>query len=165
MTESVSEELQQGLIVTPEGYQKLRDELERLKTVERKEVANRIREAKQFGELIDNAEYEEAKSEQAYVEGRILELQRLLQNAVVVARSEGPANQVRLGSLVTLKDKSGKKIEYTIVGPIEADPANRRISYQSPVGQALVGRSKGEKVTAAAPGGTVSYTIADVKNP
>jgi transcription elongation factor GreA len=164
MTESVSEELQQGLIVTPEGYQKLRDELERLKTVERKEVANRIREAKQFGELIDNAEYEEAKSEQAYVEGRILELQRLLQNAVVVARSEGPANQVRLGSLVTLKDKSGKKIEYTIVGPVEADPANRRISYQSPVGQALVGRSKGEKVTVATPGGTVSYAIADVKN-
>jgi len=164
MTESVSEELQQGLIVTPEGYQKLRDELEHLKSVQRKQVANRIREAKQFGELIDNAEYEEAKSEQAFVEGRILELQRLLQNATVVARSEGPADQVRLGSLVKLKDKSNKRIEYTIVGPTEADPANRRISYQSPVGQALVGHSKGEKVTVTTPGGTATYTIVDVKN-
>ena len=165
MTESVEqEEVQPGLIVTPEGYQKLRDELEHLKSVQRKEVANRIREAKQFGELIDNSEYEEAKSEQAYVEGRILELQRLLQNAIVLERSEGPADQVRLGSLVKLKDKSGKKIEYTIVGPVEADPVNHRISYQSPVGQALFGHSKGEKVTVTTPNGTVSYTIADVKN-
>jgi len=164
MTESVSEELQQGLIVTPEGYKKLRDELEHLKSVQRKEVANRIREAKQFGELMDNSEYEEAKSEQAYVEGRILELQRLLQNATVVARSEGPPDQVRLGSRVKLKDKSGKKMEYTIVGPIEADPANHRISYQSPVGQALLGHGKNQKVTVAAPSGIVSYTIVDVKN-
>jgi transcription elongation factor GreA len=164
MAEGVSEEVPQGLMVTPEGYQKLRDELERLKTVQRKEVANRIREAKQFGELIDNSEYEEAKSEQAYVEGRILELQRLLQNAIVVGRSEGPADQVRLGSSVKLKDKAGKKLEYMIVGPVEADPGNHRISYQSPVGQALVGRSKGDKVTVATPGGTVSYTIVEVKN-
>jgi transcription elongation factor GreA len=164
MAESVSEETPQGLLVTPEGYQKLRDELERLKTVQRKEVANRIREAKQFGELIDNSEYEEAKSEQAYVEGRILELQRLLQNAIVIGPTEGPSDQVRVGSLVKLKDKAGKKIEYTIVGPVEADPGNHRISYQSPVGQALVGRSKGEKVTVTTPGGTVSYTIVEVKN-
>ncbi|UCH35637.1 MAG: transcription elongation factor GreA [Armatimonadota bacterium] len=164
MADSVSEELHQGLIVTPEGYQKLRDELEHLKTVQRKEVANRIREAPRSGELTDNSEYEEAKSEQAYVEGRILELQRLLQNAVVVARSEGPPNQVRLGSVVKLKDKAGKRIEYKIVGPVEADPANQRISYQSPVGQALVGHGKGDKVTVATPSGKASYTIMDVKN-
>ena len=164
MADGVGEEVLQGLMVTPQGYQKLRDELERLKTVQRKEVANRIREAKQFGELIDNSEYEEAKSEQAYVEGRILELQRLLQNAIVVGPSEGPADQVRLGSLVKLKDKSGKKLEYMIVGPVEADPGNHRISYQSPVGQALVGRAKGDKVTVTTPRGTVSYTIVDIKS-
>jgi len=164
MAKSASEELQQGLVVTPEGYQKLLDDLEQLKTVQRKQVANRIREAKQFGELMDNSEYEEAKSEQAYVEGRILELQRLLQNAVAVERSEGPADEVRLGSLVKLKDKAGKKLEYTIVGPVEADPANNRISYESPVGRALVGRAKGDKVKVTAPSGTVAYTIVDVKN-
>jgi len=164
MTESISEEMQPGLIVTPEGYQKLRDELEHLKTVQRKEVANRIREAKQFGDLEGNAEFDEAKAEQAAVEGRILELQRMLQNATVVARSEGPPNQVRLGSVVKVKDKAGKKLEYTIVGPVEADPANHRISYQSPVGQALMGRSKGDKVAVAAPAGVATFTIVDVRN-
>jgi len=161
---NTSEELQPSLVVTPEGYKKLLAELEQLKTVQRKQVANRIREAKQFGDLEGNAEYEEAKSEQAFVEGRILELQRLLQNASVAAQSEGPADEVRLGSVVRLKDKAGKKIEYRIVGPVEADPGNHRISYQSPVGQALVGHAKGDKVTVATPGGTVSYTIVDVKN-
>jgi transcription elongation factor GreA len=164
MTESISEEVQPGLIVTPEGHQKLRDELEHLKTVQRKEVANRIREAKQFGDLEGNAEFDEAKAEQAVVEGRILELQRMLQNATVVARSEGPADQVRLGSVVKLKDKAGKKVQYTIVGPVEADPSNYRISYQSPVGQALMGRSKGDKVAVATPAGVATYTIVDVKN-
>ena len=164
MGNSASENLQLSLVVTPEGYNKLLAELEQLKTVQRKHVANRIREAKQFGDLEGNAEYEEAKSEQAYVEGRILELQRLLQNASVADPREGPADEVRLGSLVKLKDKAGKKIEYQIVGPVEADPGNHRISYQSPVGQALVGRAKGHKVTVTTPAGTVSYTIVSIKN-
>ena len=164
MTNITNEELQQSLVVTPEGYQKLRDELEHLKTVERKQVANRMREAKQFGELMDNSEYEEAKAEQAQVEGRILELQRLLQNTVVAQSGAGPASEVRVGSLVKLKDRAGKKLEYKIVGPVEADPGNHRISYQSPVGEALFGRSKGDKVTVATPAGIVSYTIVDVKN-
>jgi transcription elongation factor GreA len=164
MDQSTYDEMQQSLAVTPEGYTKLLDELEHLKTVERKQVANRIREAKQFGDLEGNAEFEEAKTEQAHVEGRILELQRLLQNASVVERSEGPADEVRLGSVVKLKDQAGKKIEYRIVGPVEADPGNHRISYQSPVGQALVGHSKGNKVKVTTPAGAASYTIVDVKN-
>ena len=165
MANTPNDDLQQSLVVTHEGYKRMIEELEHLKTVERKRVANRIREAKQFGDPEGNAEYEEAKSEQAHVEGRILELQRLLQNAVVAQESQGPADEVRVGSLVKLKDKAGKPIEYRIVGPVEADPGNHKISYQSPVGQALVGRSKGDSVTVATPAGTASYTIVAVKNP
>ncbi len=164
MGNSTQEALQQSLVVTPEGYQKMLQELEHLKTVQRKQVANRIREAKQFGDPEGNAEYEEAKSEQAAVEGRILELQRLLQNAVVAQEHQGPPDEVCVGSLVKLKDQGGRKLEYRIVGPVEADPGNHRISYQSPVGQALVGRKKGDKVAVATPAGAASYTIVDVKN-
>jgi transcription elongation factor GreA len=156
---------EEGIVMTREGYEDLIKELEHLKVVERKAVAERIRDSKQFGEFLENSEYEEAKAEQAVVEGRILELQRILQNAVVVEKPSGPAGAVAVGSLVTLRDtKSRKQVEYRIVSPVEADPANGRISYESPVGRAIMGRSVGDKVQVTAPSGTTSYVVAKVSN-
>jgi len=153
-----------GMMMTREGYEQVKAELDHLKGVHRKEVAERIRESKQFGEFLENSEYEEAKAEQAYVEGRILELQHILQNAVVV---DGPqkGDKIGLGSVVRLLDeRTGKEVEYRIVGPVEADPSNHRISYQSPVGQALMERGAGEQVEVQAPNGSNKYRVLSVTN-
>lgn len=157
--------MEQGIVMTREGHEDLVKELEHLKGVGRKAVAERIRDSKQFGEFLENSEYEEAKTEQAVVEGRILELQRILQNAKVVDKPSGQARKVGVGSLVTLRDpKSRKEVQYRIVSPVEADPANSRISYESPVGQAIMGGSVGDKVQVTAPDGTTTYVIAKVSN-
>jgi transcription elongation factor GreA len=157
--------MEAGIVMTREGYEALTKELERLKVVGRKAVAERIRDSKQFGEFLENSEYEEAKSEQAVVEGRILELQRILQNAVVVDKPSGQARTVGVGSLVTLRDiKSRKEVQYRIVSPVEADPTNGRISYESPVGRAIMGASVGDKVQVMAPNGTTGYVVAKVSN-
>lgn len=157
--------MEAGIVMTREGYEALIKELEHLKVVGRKNVAERIRDSKQFGEFLENSEYEEAKSEQAVVEGRILELQRILQNAVVVEQPSGRTRKIGVGSLVTLRDpKSRSEVQYRIVSPVEADPANGRISYESPVGKAIMDGSVGDKVQVTAPSGTSNYVIAKVSN-
>jgi transcription elongation factor GreA len=150
-------------ILTPEGLRKLEEELEFLKSVKRKEIAERIKQAKEFGDLMENSEYEDAKNEQAFTEGRILTLEGLLRNAKVIDNHDVRSDVVTIGSTVRLVDDAGEELTYTIVGSAEADPAHDRISNESPVGRALLGRRKGETVTVEVPAGTIRYTIKAIK--
>lgn len=151
------------IILTQEGLKKIEEELEHLRTVHRKAVAERIRESKQFGELTENSEYEEAKNEQAFVEGRILELKRILQNAHVIEADEVHTDEVGIGSKVTVRDLDTKdEWVYTIVGSVEADPGEDRISDESPVGQALMGHKVGDVVTVDVPAGAARYKIINI---
>ena len=161
---------QDEVVLTPEGARRLKEELEYLRTVKRKEVTQRIRESLDFGDAWENPEYEAAKAEQAFVEGRIAELEKLLRSARVLEgdRSRAPADRdrVQVGSRVRLVDlESGQPEEYVIVGSAEADPAQNRISNRSPVAQALLGRRVGELVVVEAPGGTIRYRIEAVFQP
>ncbi|MEW8958574.1 MAG: transcription elongation factor GreA, partial [Moorella sp. (in: firmicutes)] len=132
-------------LLTMNGLKKLEEELEYLKTVKRREVAERLKQAIEFGDLSENSEYEDAKNEQAFIEGRILTLEKKLRNARVIDASEMPDDVVSLGSRVALKDMdTGEELEYEIVGSMEADPAENRISNESPVGKALLGHHIGE---------------------
>ena len=150
--------------LTPEGLKKLEEELEYLKTVRRAEVAERLHNAMAEGEVEENPEYEDAKNEQAFVEGRILELEAILANAVVI-ENKGPANEVRLGSRVTIVDlETGNKEQYLIVGSAEADPQNGRISCESPVGRALLGHKVNDVVTVQAPQGVMKFKITHISN-
>src|SRR5205823_4722360 len=152
--------LDNQVVLTPKGYEKIERELERLRTVDRREVADRIRDSKQFGEFTENAEYEDAKIEQAFVEGRIQDLRRILQLAQVLDVKEIPTNQVGIGSIVKVKDLEADEVwEFTLVGSIETDPDNDRISDESPVGQALLGKKVGDEVTVAVPDGNIRYRI------
>ncbi len=147
-------------ILTPEGLRKLEEELEHLKTVKRKDVAERIKTSKEFGDLMENSEYEDAKNEQAFVEGRILQLEQMLRNAKVIDNHSVPPDQVAVGSTVRLKDlATGEEIAYTIVGSAEADPDQNKISNESPVGQALLGKRKGEAIEVVAPVGKIRYSV------
>ncbi|HKV70383.1 MAG TPA: transcription elongation factor GreA [Gemmatimonadales bacterium] len=150
-------------ILTPEGLRKLEDELEFLKTVKRKEVAERIKQSKEFGDLMENSEYEDAKNEQAFIEGRVLTLEGMLRNAKVIDNHEVRSDVVTVGSTVRLTDEGGEDLTYTIVGSPEADPLHDRISNESPVGRALLGRRRGDTVTVKAPAGTIRYTIKAIK--
>ncbi len=150
-------------ILTPEGLRKLEEELEFLKTVKRKEVAERIKQSKEFGDLMENSEYEDAKNEQAFIEGRILTLEGMLRNAKVINDHEVRSDVVTVGSTVRLADEAGEELTYTIVGSPEADPRRDRISNESPVGRALLGKRRGETVTVKAPAGTIRYTIRAIK--
>jgi len=150
--------------LTPEGLKKLEEELEYLKTVRRAEVAERLHNAMAEGEVEENPEYEDAKNEQAFVEGRILELEAILANAVVI-ENKGPANEVRLGSRVTIVDlETGDKEQYLIVGSAEADPLNGRISHESPVGRALLGHKVNDVVVVQAPQGQLKFKVAQISN-
>jgi transcription elongation factor GreA len=152
------------IALTPRGYDKIEKELERLRTVDRKEVADRIRDSKQFGEFSENAEYEDAKIEQAFVEGKIQDLRRILQIAVVLADEDIPTGEVGIGSIVTVNDIAAKEEwEFTLVGSVESDPDNDRISDESPVGQALFGRKAGDVVTVAVPDGKIKYKIVSIR--
>jgi len=149
----------QEIVLTAEGLKKVTTEIDELKSVARPRVADRIREAKQFGEIAENAEFEAAKAEQSLIEGRIETLQYILQNAVI---SEGPGKdgRVSVGSVVRLREvTSGDEIEYHIVGALEADPAENRISNQSPLGEALIGKMAGKTIKVQAPGGVHTYVI------
>lgn len=147
-------------ILTAEGLRRLEEELEHLKGTKRKEVAERIKQAKAFGDLSENAEYDDAKNEQAFVEGRILQIEQMLRNARVIDNDAAPSDAVAVGSTVRLKDvAAGSELTYTIVGSAEADPLKDRISNESPVGQALIGHKRGETVTVRVPAGTLKYTI------
>ncbi len=145
--------------LTVEGLAKLKAELQQLVTVDRPRVAARIHDAKLDGDISENAEYEDAKQEQSFLEGRIATLEAQLKNAEVIAQPNG--DKVGIGSTVVIKGSDGED-KFTIVGSAEASPREGRISNESPVGVALMGRRKGEKVTVQAPAGPVEYMIVSV---
>src|SRR3989344_1617807 len=152
-------------LVTKEGLRKLKEELDYLKTVRRQEVAQRLKEAISYGDLSENSEYEEAKNEQAFVEGRILELEVKVKNAKIISeKTEGHWKEVTIGSTITVENKTehGEPESYTIVGSTEADPLEHRISNESPIGRSLLGRKRGDVVTVATPSGTFKYEILKV---
>jgi transcription elongation factor GreA len=151
------------VILTASGLKKIEEELEHLRTVHRREVADRIRDSKQFGELSENSEYEDAKTEQAFVEGRILELKRILMNAHVVEDDEIHTDAVSIGSKVTVRDMQTKdEWSFTIVGSVEADPTEDRISNESPVGEALMDKKVGDSVEIEVPEGKAKYKIVKI---
>ena len=147
------------VFLTPEGKQKLETELNYLCSVRRKEVAQRIHEAKAEGDVTESAEYEDAKNEQAFVEGRILTLETLLKNVVLI-EGEGPTDKVGVGSWVTMVgDDQDESETYRIVDSVESDPARGFISRHSPIGQALLGHGAGEEVDVTTPGGVICLRI------
>jgi transcription elongation factor GreA len=141
------------VILTPEGLAQLKSELEMLSTVRRREVAARIKEAREFGDISENAEYDDAKNEQAMLEARIAQLEERLRSATVVDASDLDTEVVRVGSRVQVEEAGGKQTTYTIVGSAEAKPAEMKLSNESPVGKALVGRRAGEEVSFTTPRG------------
>jgi len=141
------------VILTPEGLEKLQSELDYLSTEKRKEVAERIKEAREFGDIAENSEYDDAKNEQAMLEARIAALEDKLRSATVVDAAGLTTDVVRVGSIVHVKDEAGKANKYTIVGSAEAKPAESKLSNESPVGKALVGRKRGDEVTITTPRG------------
>ncbi len=149
--------------MTSEGLKKLQDELEHLKTVERKEVAEKIKVALSFGDLSENSEYDEAKNDQALLEGRIASIEAQLKNVRVLDESELNSENVHVGSKVRIADDNGKEYHYTISGATEADPFSGKISDESPVGKAIMGLRVGEKGEATLPNGTiVNYTVLEI---
>ena len=150
--------------LTKDGYQKLADELEFLRSTKRLEVANRLHEAMEGGELIENAEYEAAKNEQAFVEGRIQELEMILASARVIDEkvTKGKGDLVQVGSTVTIKEDGTSAEKYTIVGAAEANPRNGKISNESPIGKAILNHRAGEEVNVEAPGGMFKVKIVKV---
>jgi len=154
----------QEILLTANGLKKIECELEQLRTVHRKRVADRIRDAKQFGEFSENSEYEDAKTEQAFVEGRIEELKKILAYARVIEDHEISTSQVSVGTIVKVRDlETGDEWEYTIVGPVEADPAEDKISNESPVGQALMDKKVGDIVEVEIPAGLARYEIIGIR--
>jgi transcription elongation factor GreA len=146
--------MQKDVILTPEGLENLKKEIEYLSVEKRKEVAERIKEARDFGDISENSEYDDAKNEQAMLEGRIATLEDKLRSASVIDSSELDNDIVRVGSLVHVKDdSSGKSMKYTIVGSTESNPAENRLSNESPVGKALVGKKRDDDVSVQLPNG------------
>src|SRR3954453_21022813 len=146
--------MQKDVILTPEGLQKLKDELQHLQTEKRREVAERIKEAREFGDISENSEYDDAKNEKAMLEQRIAQLEERLRSATVIDAKDLDTDVVRVGSQVNVQDgDSGKKSTFTIVGVTEAQPPER-LSNESPVGKALIGHKKGETVEVSLPNGT-----------
>jgi transcription elongation factor GreA len=141
------------VILTQEGLASLKTELEHLSTVRRREVAARIKEAREFGDISENAEYDDAKNEQAMLEARIAQLEEKLRSATVIDASDLDTDVVRVGTKVHVTDADGNKLIYTIVGSAEAKPAEMKLSNESPVGKALVGHKKGDEVVFATPRG------------
>lgn len=151
------------VILTKEGLAKLENELDQLKTVVRQEIAEKIKIARGFGDLSENAEYDEAKNEQAQVEERILKLENMLRNAKTIDEKELSTEKVGIGSKISVKDiEFNENLEYTIVGSAEADPLKGFISNESPVGQALIGRGKGDIVDVTTPGGILKFEILNI---
>ncbi|HHV35940.1 MAG TPA: transcription elongation factor GreA [Syntrophomonadaceae bacterium] len=151
------------VFLTGDGVKRLEDELHLLKSVKRREIAERIRTAIDFGDISENSEYEEAKNEQAFVEGRIITLEKMLRHARIIDTSDVPPDTVAIGTTVLLKDQdNGDDIEYTIVGSAEADPADNKISNKSPVGKAILGKKVGAVVEVKVPAGTLRYRIMDI---
>ena len=154
---------EQDVILTREGLEQLEQELEHLRTVKRTEVKERLKEAIALGDLSENSEYDDAKNEQAFMEGRILELEKMIRNAKIIEEAEQQADVIRVGSLVTVKDIEFDEItEYRLVGTVEADPMNNRISNESPVGRALLGHKAGEIIDVEVPAGIIQLEIVSI---
>jgi len=152
------------VILTSEGYERLKQEIEELSTVKRREVAERIRVAREFGDIAENAEYDDAKNEQMLLEHRIATLEERLRDARVITKKDVAKDVVSVGSKVKLRDVAAKEtIEYHIVGSAEADPAANKLSNESPVGKAIIGHKKGETVEVTAPRGTLKFKILEIK--
>jgi transcription elongation factor GreA len=152
------------LILTSTGFKRIEAELHKLQTVRRHEVADNIRNAKAFGDIAENPEYESAKNEQAFVEGRILELKNILNIAQVVDDTKAPTEEVGIGSVVTVRDlETDEEWDYTIVGSVEADPDEDRISNESPLGQAIMGHKVGDVVEIEIPAGDAKYEIVAIR--
>ena len=151
-------------VMTYEGVKKLEDELEILKTVKRKEITEKIKVALGYGDLSENSEYDEAKNEQAFTEGRIIQLENMLKNAVVVDESEISTDKVAVGTIVKVKDyEFDEEVEYYLVGSAEADPMNFKISNESPVGAALLGKKVGDLVEVLVPGGVNKFEVLGIR--
>ncbi|SEG12505.1 transcription elongation factor GreA [Caloramator fervidus] len=152
------------IILTYEGVKKIEEELEYLKTVKRKEVSQKIKTAISFGDLSENSEYDEAKNEQAFVEGRIATLENMLKNAKIIDEDEINTDVVSIGSTVKVKDlKYGDELEFTIVGSAEADPAKMKISNEAPIGKGLLGKKVGDVVEIQVPDGIETFEILEIK--
>lgn len=157
------ENKEKEVLLTAEGLHKLEEKLDYYRTVHRKEVAERIRQSKEFGDLSENAEYEDAKMEQALVEAEIMNLERVVRNAKLIDEKKIHTDVVSIGSTAKLKNLDSDETEsYTIVGTAESDPADHKISNESPVGAGLLGKHKGDKVDVKTPGGTVKYRILEI---
>ena len=156
-------EQSQETYLTQEGRERILRELEQLETVRRREVADELKTAAEVGGTVDNAGYDEAKRNQDAVERRIMDLENLLHSATIVPERQGPSDTVEIGSQVLVENEQGAKSEYTIVGSAEADPLHGRISNESPVGQALLGKRVGEQAQARAPQGTVKLTVVSIR--
>ena len=155
--------MEKEIVMTYAGLRALEDELEQLKTVKRKEVAEKIKVARGYGDLSENSEYDEAKNEQGLVEGRIALLEKMLKHARVVTEDELSTDHISVGSHVRIKDVDGDEDEYDITGSTEADPVNGKISDESPIGAALIGHSVGDKVDITLPSGAVvQYEVMEI---
>ncbi|MCM8709535.1 transcription elongation factor GreA [Clostridium sp. SYSU_GA19001] len=152
-------------VMTYEGVKKLEEELDFLKTIKRVEIKEKIKVARGYGDLSENAEYDEAKNEQAFVEGRIAQLENMLRNAQVVDEAELPTDKVSVGTIVKVKDYDfDEEIELFIVGSAEANPMDNKISNESPVGKALIGRKVGDIVEVPVPDGVSKYEILEIRH-
>jgi transcription elongation factor GreA len=152
------------VILTAEGYKKLQQEIEYLRNEKRREVAERIRVAREFGDIAENAEYDDAKNEQAMLEHKIAQLEERLLSARVITKKEISKDTVSVGSKVRLRDiAANKTFEYHIVGSAEANPAENKLSNESPVGKAIMGHKKGDVVEVSAPRGALKFKILEIK--
>ena len=152
---------QKPVLLSKEGLKKLEDELEHLRTVRRLEVAERIQKAKELGSTQNNAEFDDAKNEQAFVEGRILTLENMIKNATIISPRRA-SSQVQVGSTVTVVNPEGERQQFTIVGSAEASPGEGKISNESPIGKALLGKRIGEDVEVTVPAGRVKFTVVEI---
>lgn len=150
---------EQKTIYTKEGFQKLKDELEYLKTTRRAEVGQMLKEARSFGDLSENSEYDEARDQQAKVESRIAELEYLIKNGVIMSDEDAAKNIISIGTTVTIKHTDGKEVTYDLVGSNEVEPLKHKISDLSPIGMALIGHKEGDTVIINTPSGEKEITI------
>jgi len=156
---------EQPTYVTREGLKRLEEELDHLRTVKRAEIAQRLHEAMEEGDIDENAEYDDAKNQQAFVEGRILMLESMIRNAVLIEESTKRRNEVSLGCIVSIQEvgENGEVEKYSLVGSAEADPRHGRISNESPLGKALLGKRVGDEVTINAPAGSLTFKVVKIK--
>jgi len=149
--------------ITKEGLEKFQGELNELKNVKRKEVIKRIAAAKEMGDLSENADYTDAKEQQGFIEGRIIELENLVNKGIVIKKEPGNSDEVDLGDTITVELENGDKKDFTIVGSNEADPAQGVISNESPIGQAFLGQKRGDTVEVTVPKGIITYKILNIQ--